>query len=371
MALTDFGSLTAAKKKLWSETTWIQGRDRQFWHANGFIGSGTEDDSKPIHLVTELTKTERGDQCVMQLVAELQGDGIAGDNLLEDNEESLVNDEQTIVIDQLRNGVKSKGRMSEQRTVLRFRALSRNKLSYWLSDKLDEMTFLTASGRAYTLKLDGSTRSGTSQLPQLAFANSVVAASSARIIHAGTATSEATITAADTMSWVYLVKCAAYARWKRLKPIRMNGKDMFAVVMTPQQARDLKTDNNYMTNVGRAQVRGDNNPLFTGAFAVIDNLLLFEHPKCFNTTGLAGGSKWGAGGAIEGAQALLLGAQAIGFARLGDPSWEESDNQDYMNRQGVGYGRIIGLLKPQFRSIYDSNTAQDFGIISLKTAAAQ
>jgi N4-gp56 family major capsid protein len=369
--LTDFGSLTAAQKKLWSEAVWIQGRDQQFWYASGMMGSGNADDNKPIHLVTELTKDERGDRCVMQLVKELQSDGIVGDNDLENNEESLVNDEQEIVVDQLRNAVKSKGRMSEQRTVLRFRALARNKLSFWLADKLDELTFLTAAGRSYTLKLDGSTRSGTSQLPQLAFAASVTAASSNRILHAGAATSEGTLTASDTMSWNFIVKAGALARWRRLKPVMMEGRSCYAIVMTPQQARDLKQDTNYQTNVGRAASRGATNPLFKGAFADIDGIYLFEHPKCFNTTGLAGGSKWGAGGAIEGAQAMLLGAQALGFARIGDPNWAESDNKDYEARQGIGYGRIIGLLKPQFDSSYDNNTVQDFSLLQLKTAAAQ
>jgi N4-gp56 family major capsid protein len=369
--LTDFGALSAAQKKLWSEVTWIQGRDQQFWFASGMMGSGNSDDNKPIHLVTELTKDERGDRCVMQLVKELQGDGIVGDNDLEGNEESLVNDEQEIVIDQLRNAVKSKGRMSEQRTVLRFRALARNKLSFWLADKLDELTFLTAAGRAYTLKLDGSTRSGTSQLPQLAFAASVTAASSNRVVHAGAATTEGTITAADTMSWNFIVKVGALARWRRLKPVMMDGRSCYSIVMTPQQARDLKQDPNYQTNVGRAASRGTSNPLFKGSFADIDGIYLFEHPKCFNTTGLASGSKWGAGGLVEGAQAMLLGAQALGFARIGDPNWAESDNKDYEARQGIGYGRMIGLLKPQFESIYDGNTTQDFSLLQLKTAAAQ
>lgn len=369
--LTDFGALTAAQKKLWSEVTWIAGRDQQFWFASGMMSSGNSDDNKPIHLVTELTKDARGDRCVMQLVKELQGDGIVGDNELEGNEEALVNDEQEIVIDQIRHGVKNKGAMSDQRTVLRFRALARNKLSFWLADKLDEMTFLTAAGRAYTLKLDGSTRSGTSQLPTIAFAASVTAATANRVVHAGAATSEGTITAADTMSWNFIVKVGALARWRRLKPVMMEGKSCYAIVMTPQQARDLKTDPNYQTNVGRAASRGASNPLFKGAFADIDGIYLYEHPKCFNTTGLAGGSKWGAGGAIEGAQAMLLGAQALGFARIGDPKWAESDNKDYDNKAGIGYGRMIGLLKPQYDSIYDGNTVQDFSLLQLKTAAAQ
>lgn len=368
MALTDFGSLTAARKRVWAITAWRQGLDESFWNATGMVG---REDNKPVQMITELTATERGDQCIIQLVAELSGDGIAGDNMLEGNEEPLINDAQTIQLDLLRNAVKSKGKMSEQRTVLRFRAQAKSKLTYWLANKLDEMAFLTASGRAYTLNLDGSTRSGSSQLPLLSFASDVTAASSARVMHAGAATSEATITAADTMSWNFLVKVQAFAKRRRMRPIRAEGRSYYAVVMSTEQAKDLKSDATYQTNVGRGGTAGGANPLFKGNFANVDGLLLFEHPKVFNTFGLASASKWGAGGLVDGAQALLLGAQGLGFARINEAEWEESDQRDYKNRVGIGYGRIVGYKKPVFRSIYDAATAQDFGIIAVKTAAAQ
>jgi len=56
--------------------------------------------------------------------------------------------------------------------------------------------------------------------------------------------------------------------------------------------------------------------------------------------------------------------------------WRESDHTDYKNRPGIGIGRKIGMLKPQFLSTYDDTTGtttptrQDFGVISVYTAAA-
>jgi N4-gp56 family major capsid protein len=323
-----------------------------------------------VHLVNDLTETERGDRVIMQLIAELEQDGTAGDNEMEGNEEPMVNDEQEIVIDLFRHSVKNKGKMAEQRTVVRFRAQARNKLAYWLGNKLDEMAFLTTGGRAYTNKLDLSARNAASQLPQLEFAAGVTAPSAGRVMYAGAATSEATLTAADTMTWKLLLRIRAYAATKRIKPVKMNGRDHHAIVMSPQQSRDLKGDSDYMTNVGRAGNQGQQNPLFTGSFAVIDGMILYEHPKTINTQGLASGSKWGAGGTIEGAQATLMGAQGLGFARIGEPAWAELGQRNYGNRQGVGYGRMIGFLKPRFRSIYDGNATEDFGIIAIKTAAA-
>ena len=369
MSVTDFGALTEARKRVWSAEVSNQGRDQSYWMANGFVGSSTSDMGTPVQRITELTETSRGLECIMQLVADLQGDGVVGDNQLEGNEESLINDEQLISIDLLRHGVKSKGKMSEQSTVIRFRSQSKDKLSFWLSEKLDELMHLTAAGRAYTLKTDGSTR-GASELPQLNFAAQVVAASSGRIKY-GDGTSEATITTAGKMTWNLLVACQSYAARKQMKPIRSMGRDHFVVLMSEEQCRDLKLDTIYQGIVQNAGVRGDQNPLFKNAVAVIDGLIIHKHNKVFNTLGaVSGTAKWGSGANVDGAQALLLGAQAMGFATIGNAFWEESDSTDYRNRPGVAYGRMFGLLKPQYISRPDGNVKQDFGVLSIKTAAA-
>jgi hypothetical protein len=36
----------------------------------------------------------------------------------------------------------------------------------------------------------------------------------------------------------------------------------------------------------------------------------------------------------------------------------------------MSVGRVVGLLKPQFQSVFDARSKQDFGIISWYTAAA-
>lgn len=102
--LTDFGALTDLQKKVWSLQVSKQGRDDNFWMSNGFMGSSTDDTTKPIQKVTELTKTERGTEAVMPLVGDIAG-GVVGDNQLEGNEQPILADAQTIRIDQLRNGV--------------------------------------------------------------------------------------------------------------------------------------------------------------------------------------------------------------------------------------------------------------------------
>lgn len=366
MAATDFGALTAAKKRVWAADIWMAGRDQNFWMSNGFVGDGT---NSVIQRITQLTETERGRVCVMQLVGDIVSDGVVGDNILEGNEEAMWNDSLEIRIDQMRNGVRSKGRMAEQDTVIRFRTTGKEKLGFWLADKLDELMFLTITGTSYANYLDGTTRPGTSQLPSLAFAQDVVAPTSGRIMYAGSATSTGSLTAADKMTWNLIVNAQAYAKRKRIKPIRSGGREYYALLISTEQARDLKTDSNYQTIVSRAAPRGDGNPLFKGALAVVDGVIIYDHQKVPNTLGLASGSRWGSGGTIHGAQATLLGSQALGVAFLGNVDYNESDNTDYKNRPGMGIGRIVGMVKPTFQSIWDSRTKQDFGVMSLYTAA--
>ncbi|WP_341702620.1 N4-gp56 family major capsid protein [Ferrovibrio sp.] len=370
MAQTDFGALTEAQKRIWAAEVWQAGRDQSFWFSMGFVGKNDADFTKPIQRVTKLTETERGTECVMQLVLDMQGDGVVGNNELTGNEEALVNDSQTIRIDHLRHGVKSKGSMAEQATVIRFRATAKEKLSFWLSDKVDELGFLTIAGRAYSLKTDGSSR-GSSQLTQLSFASDVAAASSNRILYAGSATSEGTLTTSDTVGWNYLVTAKTKAERKRIKPIRDGGKNYYCVVLSTEQMRDLLKDSTYQTIVSRAGERGSKNPLFMNATAVVQGLVIYSHAKVYNTLGLTSGvDKWGSGQTVDGAQGMLLGSSAMGLATIGSMQMAEADQNDYGDKPGIAVGRKFGLLKPQFKSVYDSNAREDFGVISLKTAAA-
>lgn len=370
MALTDFGALSTLQKRVYSDQISKQGRDDNFWMSNGFMGSSTNDTSKPIQKVTELTKTERGTEAVMPLVGDISG-GVVGDNVLEGNEQALITDAQVIRIDQLRNGVRSKGRMSEQATVIRFRVQAKDALAFWLADLIDELMFLCAAGRAFTLNTDGSTRA-TSQIPSLSFAADVAAASTNRLMYAGSATSEATITASDTFTWDLVTQAKAFAKRKRIRPVRMGGKSYYVLVLSTEQCRDLEKTADYKTLVATALPRGMDNPLFSNAKKVINEVVIYDHQKVYNTLGLSSGSRWGSGSTIHGAQAMLLGAQALGYAALDDgtPGMDESDNTDYQNRPALGIHRIIGMLKPQFKSKYDSNSVEDYGVVSIKTAAA-
>lgn len=74
MALTNFAALTADQKLVWSRDLWKQARDLTF--INKFMGSS----DSVIQRITELTKTEKGEQVIMHLLADLVEDGVVGDD---------------------------------------------------------------------------------------------------------------------------------------------------------------------------------------------------------------------------------------------------------------------------------------------------
>jgi N4-gp56 family major capsid protein len=366
--LTNFGLLTNEQKTIWSKDMWHHARNYAF--VNKFLGNGS---NSMIQHITELKKSEKGARAVITLLADLEGDGIAGDRTLEGNEEAMKSYDQVIRIDQLRHASRHEGRMADQKSVVEFRNNARDALAYWLADRIDQMAFLTLSGVSYAMQNNGIARTG-SDLQFLEFAADVATPTSMRrlrwdatnslLVQSG-ATSA--VTAADTVSYKMLVLLKAYAKTQYMRGIRENGEETFHVFLTPLAMAKLKLDPDYIANLRYAATRGDSNELFTGGTVKIDGLYIHEFRHVYNTSGAASGSKWGAGGAIDGCQMLFCGAQALAMADIGDATWVEK-GFDYDNQQAISTGKIAGFLKPRFNSIYSGNTVQDFGALSVYVA---
>jgi N4-gp56 family major capsid protein len=327
-----------------------------------------------IQHITELTKTEKGARAVMTLVPDLEGDGVAGDRRLKDNEEAIKAYDKVIRIDQLRNANINEGRMADQKSIVRFRETSRDVLAYWLADRMDQLAFLSMAGIAYSKKTDGSTRVG-SDLINLEFAADVAAPTSARFFRwnasagALAATGSSTVTTSDTPSWNLIVKLKAKAKNEYMRGVRQGGKEVFHLFMNPDAMARLKLDSNYLAALQHAMKRSEGNPLFTGEMVDVDGVVIHEFRHVPNTSGVAAPNKYGASGDVEGCQLLFCGAQALGMADLGAPEWVEEED-DYGNQKAVSTSKIFGFLKPKYTTLYGAGagTEQDFGIISVYVA---
>lgn len=361
MSLTNFAALTAEQKIVWSRDVWSAARDQMF--IKNFIGTGT---NALIQRITELTKTEKGEKVLMHLVADLVEDGVIGDNEREGNEEAMQSYSQEINIDLLTHSVRNKGKLADQKTVINFREMGKDKLAFWLANRADQLAFLTLSGISYAYKNNGAPRVG-SPFPNLAFAADVAAPSSKRsLMFDGTTlavSATGSITSGYLPKYTMIVDLIAYAKEHYVKPLMSGGKSYYVLLVAPGTLAALKKDADYQRAVVAVATKaGMDSPWFTGATVTIDGAVIHEHNLVYNTKGAASGSKWGSGGAVNGTRTLLCGAQALGMADLGSPEWTEKLFQ-YDSQQGINIDKMFGLLKPQFHSIYDGST-EDFGVIS-------
>lgn len=355
---TNFAALTPIQKLVWSKDVWSAARDRMF--IKKFLGTG---ENAMIQRITELTKTEKGEQCIMHLVADLVEDGVVGDNQRENNEEAMQSYNQAINIDLISHQVRNKGKMAEQRTVIDFRKQAKDKLAFWLANRVDQLAFQTLSGISYTLRNDGSARNGPFQ--NLTFAADVTAPTAKRgLMWNGSAlvpSVTGSVTSSYTASYKMITHLIAYAKSHYIKPIMSGGKEYFCLFVQPGTLVQLKNDPDFLRAVTAVATKsGTDSPFFTGGTVTVDGAVIHEHNLVFNTRGT--NTKWGAGNAIEGTRALLCGAQSMGMADLGQPDWVEEEF-DYKTKQGISIDKMFGLLKPKFHSIYDK-TVEDFGVVT-------
>lgn len=361
MSMTNFAALTPHQKLVWSRDVWKAARDQMF--LKKFTGTS---ESSMIQRVTELTKTEKGEQCIIHLVADLVGDGVIGDNEREGNEEAMQSYSQVITIDQLSHSVRNKGKLAEQKTTIKFRETGKDRLANWLSSRSDQLGILTMSGIGYSVHNNGAPRVN-SPFPNLAFAADVSAPSAKRsLMWDGTALTPSvtsSIASTFTLSYRAIVDMIAYAKEHYVKPLMSGGKEYYVIMLHPNTLAQLKKDPDYQRAVTTALPRSADNPFFTGGTVTIDGAVIHEHRLIYTTKGAAAGSKWGAAGAINGTRTLLCGAQALAMADLGAPEWDEKTFQ-YGSQQGINIDKMLGFLKPKFHSIYD-DSVEDFSLVAV------
>lgn len=362
MALTNFAALTPQQKLVWSRDVWQAARDQMF--IKRFLGTGQ---SAMIQRITELTKTEKGEQVIMHLVADLVEDGVIGDNEREGNEEAMQSFSQVLSVDLITHSVRNKGKLAEQKTVINFREMGRDRLAYWLANRIDQLAYLTLSGISYAFLNNGAPRMG-SPFPNLSFAADVSAPSAKRsLMYDGTslqASNTASITTSFVPSYKMIVDLIAYAKENYVKPLMDGGKEYYVLLVAPGTLAALKKDPDYQRAVVAVATKGGtDSPWFTGATVTVDGAVIHEHRLTYTTKGAAAGSKWGAGGNVNGTRTVLCGAQALGMADLGPAEWDEKTFQ-YGSQQGINIDKMFGLLKPKFYSIYNKSV-EDFSTVTV------
>lgn len=369
MAVTNFAKLTNEQLTAWSRKFKRHMRNKEF--VSKFTGDGED---AMIQRISELKKTSKGARAVMTLIAESKGDGVAGDRQLEGNEEELQSHEIVVTIDQLRHAHRHEGELADQKSVVNFRNEALNNLSYWKQDRRNQLAFLTLSGISYSKNTNGSDRVG-SAFADLEYAADVTAPSAYRGFRWDATngaeriavSDNSNLVAADVPTYNMIIDIKAEAEYYKLKPIRTkDGIEFFHLFMNPLGIKQLKKDSEFRAVMRDAGVRGEMNPLFKGTNTImLDGIAITPFHHVFHTKGAASGSKWG-GGTVDGSRAILCGAQALGYADIGNPKWVEK-TFDYDNQPGISVGSMFGFRKPVYECPV-TGTDEDFGVMTIDHA---
>lgn len=318
---------TELVKQYWAEKTIKAAMN------NIFFGKFTGTDANSIIQVDENLAKSKGDKAWFNLLLKLNGDPITGDNELEGNEQDLTYKAFGVTIDQKRWGVKSSGRMEEQKSVLKMREDAKAALETQIAEWLDKEIFKVLTANP----------------------------TSNRVIYAGGKSSEGDITSTDVFNTdiIGMAKRKAQMADPIIRTVNVEGGNYYVMVIDPYQARDLKKDEKWFNAQKDANIRGLKNPIFSGALGIWDKVVVHEAETCPRT-------KTGSASAMVG-HALLLGPQAGVIARAVRPHWDE-DTFDYHNKWGIAISQILGVAKSKYTLPSVGET--DFATINVITSSA-
>lgn len=127
------------------------------------------------------------------------------------------------------------------------------------------------------------------------------------------------------------------------------GKEAFYAATGSLPFRDLEA--NMDTIFQNADVRGDDNHIFSNGDIRVGNVTVFEVPEMDYTTSNKGALISGAGAAnIDVEPVVLMGAQAVIY-EIGERMRPISDKVDYDNKEGTGVKQTLAVERATFNNV--------------------
>lgn len=322
-----------------------------------------------------------GDTVYTTLLVNLSGDGVAGDSNLQGNEESMTLHRQTVTINQLRHGVKSDGRVTNQRTYINFQTEARQVLQKWAADTQDFWGANQLGGISTGLSSNNKAGMQTPTAPSSATGNMRIIYGPGDVGHAAgsQATTEASLSVSHTADKFFrlpildVAVSIAETSTPAIEPIQTPMGPKYVAILHPHQIKDLRT---YAAagevtwyDYSKSKIEGGTgrgkdligNPM-KGALGEYNNVLIFSDsrvPLAPSRTRVR--------------RAIFFGAQAASLAFGADSALKgdqkglrfryDEQEEDYKNRLGIGV-RVMGGMK---KNVYNSI---DHATIVLSTYAA-
>lgn len=338
MAKTAVATGNALTKKHYEEKLF---RDtiKESYFGSKFFGTGPEN---LVQVKTQVEK-DQGDKVTFGIRMRLAGAGVNSGTILEGNEESLVTYDSSVTLEEYAHAVRDKGPLDRKRPSWDMDAESRMAIQDWGTEKIDSLCF-TALNSSPTKILYPDGTAG-------AFTGGTVEA-----------TVKAALSAANSKITMDLIAaCKTWAMtggdraYTPIRPIKIGGKNYYVLLVHPDVLYDLEANSSFQQAQREAEMRGKENPLFSGAEAIYRGVVIHAHENV--TTAADGG-----GASVRYSRNVLLGQQALVWAWGKRPEVTARDF-DYGREHGYAWSMISAVDKPTFNSL-------DYGSVHVWTACS-
>jgi hypothetical protein len=385
------------------------------------------DMNSPISKITDLT-AKKGGSVVFEMEAPLLGNGI-GDNgrfIAVDgsntfNTESMKDYNFTVFIHERGNAVQAAGKITNQYTSTDVKTSGLRRLGVWMAEALEDDLIAAGSGVGNVLQ-DGTARTGIetvngsnpTQNRYFAIGEHVTTGVIQYCTIDGTASSLITGVAnlplnsftadaqgVDTRFGTHVIEflkrkarqviLGSYGgttlKVPKLSPCKIDGKDAYCLVISRLQEKSLKADLRWNESQQMANVRGEKNPLFSGAIGIWDGVIIKVSERIQSRLGAGGVTVTEYFNDFDAAtvdfvtdtvlvdRGLFLGANGIVVA-YGQMPAKSSSKEDIGRIDAVCVDSIYGTAKVQFKywdttnwttGAGDNDLTEDYGVISFDT----
>ena len=338
MAKTAFSTSNALTKKLWDEKLFRDTVKMSYFVK--FMGK----DSNALCQTNEMLTKSYGDKITFGIRMRLGGAGVISGQTLEGKEEALTTHDFSVLLERYRHAVRDRGQLDRQRAMFSIDVESEAALKDWGAEKIDQLCFNTLIGTA-----------SSTYATRIFYSASGTLSTTATAATAVTATEASDKLTPDLISYAKTWALTGGNRGQTpLRPIRINGKKYFVLLVHPDCMYDLKTDSQFSQARREALERSKDNPIFSGSEAIWDGVVIHEHEN------VPIARTAGAGGAVPFARNVLMGAQSLVWAWGQRPQVVEKDF-DYGEEHGFAWGMTAAPGKPKFNS-------KDYGSVGVYTA---
>jgi N4-gp56 family major capsid protein len=337
MAITTVATGDASSQSLWLKKYFLEAYVDTFWSTYMDVDLG------PVYKITDLEK-QQGDTVKFDMFPRV--DNLITDGNIEGHEADLTKYQETVVLNQYDVALRWRGELDEKRPAWDLEEVNQKQLKEMGAEQMDKLLF-----RALYCGAESS---------------STVSAFS-KIFRPNARATDAALVSTDLIDPQTMVKAAIWASdggsqtgtrtQPPMKPVRYKGKNYWFLLVPNAVAYDLRFDNTYNEYLRVAAVRGDENPLFKDAKAVISSgvgeiiVIPCQRLADYNTTNA---------GAVTIARCALLGQQAISCAFGATPKVIRKTFQ-YDSQIGIDWRLIMGANRTVFNS-------KDWGVIGINCA---